>query len=220
MKGFWSSEVAPAWVQAAVSAMALVLAIFAYNSWKEQEVAKRRADLAIQILRDAYSASECLNEARSGFLMSEKEVMPSIRLYREIAVEVGPKKLEKCAGNEASLRVYGVTAHRALDDDVASNLVELARQFLDLKMAHLRIEYMARLQGIDLNTKDDRKPIDLGIDNEPISFFLAQAGLQKVPEYALGKMEDANPPDKFKSRVTFIQNELDKALEGYINFRR
>lgn len=123
-----------AYIQAAAAVLALVLAFFAYGSWRTEEYGKRKADTALEMLKDVYAASECLKRARMGFGVYEgKDVEEEI--LNSIARD-GPKQLKECNAFEAKLHGHSVVAPKLFGSDVDIPLSSILSKYRQVNSAH------------------------------------------------------------------------------------
>jgi hypothetical protein len=102
-------------VQAGITGGTLFLASLAFLSWTGQEIAKRRADVAIDLMRSSIVATRCFAEGlRPGPLPSTSNRKEEIKQAR-----AGIERMEKCASALAKLEADAELAESVLDADAS-----------------------------------------------------------------------------------------------------
>ncbi len=114
--------------QAALTGVGLLLALYAYGNWRNQERGKRQADFAIEALRQAYATKGCFTSAARGIEPGRlSELQEAGRLADKVM-----DSLTSCERDGASLMASSELASQVLDFDVAKELIGLASMFSDL----------------------------------------------------------------------------------------
>src|SRR5690349_12949219 len=69
LKRFLMGNGLPGYLSAVSAVVAVLLAVSAYSAWKTQEAAKRKADVALEALKAAYSADLCYESTHPNFVL-------------------------------------------------------------------------------------------------------------------------------------------------------
>lgn len=108
----------PARIQAGCAAVGLLFAIYAYNSWKHQEQAKRAAQIAEEILANVLSAINCL-QSDIPFLIklvpSDQDIDRVVVRSRAIITKCSPD-FDKLAKGVGHAQRPGPKAGKAIAD--------------------------------------------------------------------------------------------------------
>lgn len=103
----------PAYLSAIFAAMALLIAWNVYESWSNQELKKRRADIALGVLRSVLDVNECFAANLDTYLLPN---LPSKQIYEAIVDQI--KAFEKCDGALTEMRLQGDLANVTLDPKI------------------------------------------------------------------------------------------------------
>ena len=208
---FFSMKLTDA-AQAIGSLGTLVVAWLAYGSWRAQEYARRRADLAEKVLRAANFVGTSIHEARYLHDMSstkpfENEADMSYVVRLSALSEHQRKALDASATAEAELHANRVIVAKLISVEAAEEMKQIAA-----------CRNLVLMANDDITRRRDTKNYTTTDSDKP--FFvngLMFAGTHLTPEQIT--MEDRVPTDRFARTLNDRIANLERLLEPSLSFR-
>lgn len=193
-----------AMIQAACAVVALALAIFAYSSWKSQEAAKRQADVAMEILRNVHSTSQCLRRDLS--ILAPPS--PTNEQIERIA-RVGLDAMNRCSDDLARLSANALIARTLLDLTTSTALSTLDAW---ARFRRSLLEALSLLKHTPLPVSASEKPSELAdrvkvLTNRRVLEVLRHLGARRLDETWLSLTSK-----EFKLRLQ--KENVDRAPDG------
>ena len=186
----WLLTGVPAWLQGLGTVAAAYVAWVAFGTWRRQEVARNRAELAEKVLHAASELYLCITRARTTkWLTPQRSLMP---IAAELTNPQSQARVEEIRALSDRLRSLVLTARLILGSDVAVCIVAFLGQGEDSVGAHRKISHFA---------KDET-----ALGKEEAKENLA----------VLGCRFDAD--DKFGEATTAAYTKLTQALGSHLSF--
>ena len=134
-KEFFKAGGFASYVQMLCAVAALIFGICIYSSWRDQELATRRADVAADILKGAFELTSCIHSARGRFLVNKADKIElSNPIIAKMIKEV-PKQIATCDSLSASLKVKAYVGSKLLPESVTEQLSLLLKSVQEVKGA-------------------------------------------------------------------------------------
>jgi hypothetical protein len=207
-----------AYIQAGVSVLAFLLALSAYNSWKDQELARRKADLATSILRDVHAAADCMNNVRRYYAINEPAKLPSVKMYLDMSTGRGAEKLKACGPIEAALKAHSLMSSRVLDERLGERITAFGSIFTTLSSAQDTLRFYAETHGLEALKPSDTLPFERD-DEGRIVEYLNILGMRTVPTDLQSADTMWSKPDEFGAEIERWRNLLDEQLRPYLRLQ-
>lgn len=216
---FISSGRMASYLSVMVSSAALLLASTAYLSWSRQESAKRKADVAMEVLKATYGARLCFTNALPrGLARHWWRAPPDI----EAIVSEGVLMGEKCGAQLLSLDSASYLADGVLDAE-AGGAVRAAHK--EMSFAIERFKALALiLEGEKDNPEEAKKSERINKNVKDLT--LKQLGyVEAMPSYREMSAEEKERLETQREKFSDVAKikdrveRVEKALRRYISFQ-
>lgn len=135
--------------QSIVAVVGLLFAAWVYFDWRSQELAKRRADYAMEVLRGASVWQDCFDRRREYFYY------PLIGLDRQYLQRLTDRlrptweKIDtECSAPMAAFGASTLIANEVLSPQVASRMLALSKLYSDVQVSQVLLtEYASEAVG-------------------------------------------------------------------------
>jgi hypothetical protein len=192
----------PGYISALSAVTAVVLGVFAYSAWKVQEAAKRKADVAFELLQSATASRRCIDYAMGPFLRQSADLKAL-----EVIARQGREDVRQCGDAFARFSADIFLAQNVLDEDTYHSAFQLY-SYVRSKAANYTIA-LRLLEEMGSGVKEDDPRI------KRVNTLLDEVGLH----VAVGDGWAYRDWDKNPYPELFIRTrELEKLLGKYINF--
>lgn len=193
----------PSIVQALCTAIAVGAGILAYNSWKNQEAAKRKAEIAASILQNVYAASRCVETGMPFFTTP----LPSPEKIEAFAAS-GIEAMERCSPEFEKVAVDVWWSRSTLDEATTEKLQDYAIWLRNRASRYRELRRFAslseeRLRDIQVRGVVARMMNELGHRRPPaiVSLILGRMNYSILGQPEIGGLGEfstsTSPVDKY-----------------------